>query len=483
MSRVLKIFFIVLALAFSNINYATGIAQDDNNLYLEIEDLLKKSGEKDLNAGIYIKNLTDGSVKFSYHPERFFVPASVVKIFTAYEALSYFGPDYKIRTSLLSNGSMPKNGVLKSDVYIKFSGNPSFTYQDLKTMFENLQVKEITGDIVIDGTMFDDLHAAPGGFTWDDNNFYYAAPSSAIIINKNVSEAMMRPSSATGSMANLSIEDPAILAIENKVTTALSNKQDCPYKSKYLGGNKYEVYGCMPISKDPQSQIKLKFSLQDNNLMAQNYIQKVLNELHINLRGTIRFSKVKPGFKKISIHYSPSLAAILKETIEDSCNLSASSIFKHIVARYTKEQAGDEKAEIVMRVLLKTAGLENYFIIKDGAGASHYNLVTPKAVVRLLEIAYKDPKTSEAFIEALAIYGSEGTLKSRNLGKKFNKYTYGKTGTTRRSSSLAGYYLPETGHQYAFAILINHYTVSLDKIKSLEDKILHTLLSKTAQQK
>ena len=477
MSRILKIAFIVYLITFSHINC---IAQKSTTngrnsvLYHKVKKLLKKYGKTDLNIGVYIKDLRDGSIKFVYHPERLFKPASVVKVFTAYEALSYLGPEYRLNTSMLSRKPVSKNGVLNADLYIKFSGDPSFTYNDLKVMFETIGIKRIKGNVVIDSTMFDKQHAAPGGFTWDDRPFYYAAPSSAIIINKNCSEAKMFPAFNVGQKANLSIEDPKLLGIKNNVITVRPKKQGCPFKSKYIGENKYEVYGCM--SKNMRESVRLNFALQDNNLMAYNYIDKVLGELNIKLKGKIKFGRSN-GEKTLYIHQSEPLTELLKEIMQKSCNLGASAVFKHVAAKYTKRQANNENAEKVMKVLFAKVGFKDFFIIKDGAGASRYNLVSPKVVVNLLDVAYKNPSIRKFFISSLAKYGAEGTLKTRSAGKRFNRHIYGKTGSLKATSAFAGYYLPPGGPKYAFAIFINNHILSWEKVKSLEDKILRIILS------
>jgi len=476
MLRVLKFICIIWLLAVPGMYCpAQEVFKNSSTLYNKVKWLLKKHGEGDINVGIYIKDLDTGSVKFMYHPKRLFFPASIVKLFTAYEALNYLTPEYKFETAILSSEKSPQDGQFRKDLYIKFSGDPSFTYQDLKGMFEMAGVKKIGGDIVIDGTIFDEQHAAPGGFTWDDNPFYYAAPRSAIIIDKNCSEATMSPANNVGDKAQLAIVDPKLLDIKNNVRTVLPQKQDCPYKSKYLGANRYEVYGCM--FNDRQKAVKLNFALQDNNLMAHNYIDKALKELGIKLKGQIKFGKVE-NVIALYTHKSAPLKELLKDVLGKSCNICAGSIFKHIAAKYTKQQANDDESEKVMKTLLKEFGFKGSFIIKDGLGESRYNLIAPQSVVSLLELGYKNPKIKSSFINALARYGLPGTLEFRTLGRQKNQYTYGKTGSSKTASALAGYYLPPSGPKYAFAILINNHTLPWEKVKSLEDKILHTLLSK-----
>ena len=171
------------------------------------------------------------------------------------------------------------------------------------------------------------------------------------------------------------------------------------------------------------------------------------------------------------------LADILKDPLEDSCNLSAASIFKIIASKYTNQQASHENGEGAMRNLLKKDGLKGSFILKDGAGESRYNLVTPYVTVNLLDLAYKNSKIKDFFIDSLAKYGSEGTVKSRDLGASLNEYTYAKTGSLSGVSTLAGYYLPPEGRKYAFAILINNHIIAADKVKLVKEQILRTILS------
>lgn len=428
-------------------------------------DKIKALLPEDINAGIYLKDLSDGSV-FSYHGTRMFYPASIVKLFTTYSALTYLGSEYKFKTVL---------AIKKNDLYIKFSGDPSLTYADLKEMLGKINTVR---NVVVDGTIFDENYSAPGGFTWDDHRFYYAAPKSAIIINKNCSEAKMMPASRAGKKAKLIIEEPKLLNIENNVLTVAPRKQECPYKSRYIGENRYEVYGCM--FQNMQEPVRLTFALQDNNLMIQNYIKKAFGDLNIKFTGQIKFGKASFSDKNIVFtHESLPLKDLIKEILAHSCNVYAGSLFKHVTAKYTGNTASDEDGEEVFKQLLKQSGLKGKFVIKDGAGESRYNLITPQTAVEMLEIIYKNKKIKDLFLESLAQHGSKGTLRTRTIGAAYDKYIYGKTGYDSRTSALAGYYLPENGHQYAFAIIINNHNMPWEQVKILEDKILYEILENT----
>jgi D-alanyl-D-alanine carboxypeptidase/D-alanyl-D-alanine-endopeptidase (penicillin-binding protein 4) len=359
---------------------------------------------------------------------------------------------------------------------VKFSGDPSLTFDDLKQMFEQSGLKKIEGNVLIDSTIFDENHSAPGGFTWDDHVFYYAAPKSAIVVNKNCARAKMVPAARPGQKAQLTIEEPNLLSVENNVLTVAPRKKECEFKSRYLGQNKYEVYGCM--FQDMSEPVKLNFALQDNRKMIIRYIEKIFKELNIQFAGKFIFKKC--AFREsniISMHESLSLSELLGEILSHSCNMFASALFKAMAAKHYGSSADYEMSEEILKKLLRQAGLSGQFILKDGSGESRHNMVTPEVTVNLLELIYKkDSSIKDLFIKSLAQYKSDGSLSTRSLGAKYDKYIYAKTGSSQAVSALAGYYLPFPGQAYAFAILINNHNLQRSQVKSLEDKILLTLI-------
>ena len=87
-----------------------------------------------MNVGIVFKNLDSNEILYERHPNRLFVPASTIKLFTAYGALHYLGADYKFKTILSSDNKNVKEGVLSSNLYIKFNGDPSLTKSNIEEM-------------------------------------------------------------------------------------------------------------------------------------------------------------------------------------------------------------------------------------------------------------------------------------------------------------------------------------------------------------
>jgi D-alanyl-D-alanine carboxypeptidase/D-alanyl-D-alanine-endopeptidase (penicillin-binding protein 4) len=453
------------------------VVQADNDPLLEkkIQQLIEKTGE-DLNVGVYMQNLDTGKVKFASHHNRRFVPASTTKLFTSYASLENLGPEFQFKTIVSSDKKPNKNKVLDGNLYVKFSGDPSFSYKNLVGLIHNINISRIKGNLVIDDSLFDEHMTSPGGLTWDDVPFCFAAPNSAIVIDDNCSEAKMWPDKRNGNIANLNIENPHVLSIENAVDTVRPRRSECPYKSRYIGNNTYEVYGCM--FNNIKKPVRLNFALPDNRLMAKGYFKKALKDVGVNLNGVIRFGKAKQS-KILSIHKSPFLKDMLVPIMHHSMNTASASLFKYMGHKYTGEQGSDEAGENMMKNFLKNKGLDvRYARLKDGVGSSRYNMVTPKSLVDLLHVAYASKKVSKYFVESMPQYGEDSTLRYRNVAQKYNNYIYAKSGSFKNTSSLAGYYLNDKKNdRYAFSIMINNHSLGYQEVKELEDDILQLMLS------
>lgn len=456
----------ILSFLISFLFVATSYA---SNLDKEIESIIKSTGE-DLNIGIYVKELESGKVKFATHAERRFIPASTTKLFTTYAGLKYLGEDFRYNTTATSDHGI-KKGVVEGNLYFRFSGDPSFSYEDLQKMLKKMGVQKITGNLIINDYLFDHYRTSPGGFAWDDKPFCYAAPNSAVTINGNCSEAKMWPGNI-GKKASLEINNPGLLKIVNNVTTVKPRRTECPYKSRYIGDNTYEVYGCM--FSNVKNSVRLNFALPDNRLMAKNYFEKALKDSNIKLQGKVMFAN-SSGKKALYTHRSATLKDTIVPLLRYSLNPDSSALFKYMGHKYTGGQGSDEAGENMMKRFLRKIGLKKGVTLKDGSGGSRYNLITPKALVALLENAYKSDE-KDVFIGALPSYG-EGSLRYRTVSPRFNHYIRAKTGGMKNVSSIAGYYLPKHGKKYAFAIMINGHGMLPQEAKGLEDKILNVMFS------
>ena len=91
----------------------------------------------------------------------------------------------------------------------------------------------------------------------------------------------------------------------------------------------------------------------------------------------------------------------------------------------------------------------------DGSGLSRENLVTPRAIVALLEYDRKQP-WGEAYFSTFPVAGVDGTLDNRMIGTSAAGRLEGKTGSVEHTQALSGFATTLNGEHLIFSLFDNH---------------------------
>ena len=94
-------------------------------------------------------------------------PASLAKLLTTAAALDRLGPAWRWRTPVWLTGPL-RDGVLEGSLVIQGSGDPTLVLERVWLLLRRVQalgVREIRGDIVLDGSAFAVPEAAPATST------------------------------------------------------------------------------------------------------------------------------------------------------------------------------------------------------------------------------------------------------------------------------------------------------------------------------
>src|SRR5260370_1305148 len=119
--------------------------------------------------GLLIVDAESGETLYEQNADKYFVPASNMKLFTTALALSKLGPDFRFHTTLETSGAISKEGVPGGDLLLLGPADPNPSTQKLphhpKQEFDGPQekalaeladvlvawgVQEISGDILCD---------------------------------------------------------------------------------------------------------------------------------------------------------------------------------------------------------------------------------------------------------------------------------------------------------------------------------------------
>ncbi len=442
-----------------------GITDRVNKLIAENSDLTSK-----ISMSIQVKDLKTGQEIYALNPYQRMVPASVTKSFIAYAALAYLKPTFTYSTQILAKPSkIDSNGTLNDNLYIKFSGDPSLTKLDLDKLIAQLKtknIKQINGDIIIDDQIFDQAYQAEG-WSWDDNKFCYAAPTSAIVIDQNCLQMILKggalfvnvdpekaPKNACPTCTPNSFYK-AFAKFDFKIVT--KNDSTCSPHLIANPDNSYSLTGCIDVnSKD----LPLNIAYQDPRLMISALIESLLVDHNIAFNQQILFKASPSGYDVISEHKSENLSELVTQMMKNSDNIAADNFMKTIGAIYYKTQGNFKNGRDAVAAILSADTKIDFTQIRmvDGSGGSRYNLISADQLVSLYIAANKNSSIWSYFYDSLPISTLDGSIKTKFADyPELHGKVHAKTGSMGGVSNLSGYLERDNGQTLVFAIMINGY--------------------------
>ena len=154
-----------------------------------VADALKRASIPLSAVAVYVQAVDATATSINHNAAKSTNPASVMKLVTTAAALDLLTPAYRWKTEVYKDGNI-NNGVLQGNLVLKGYGDPSFKAQEFWRLLMSLQqagIKQITGDLVIDKTVF--AKSVGDRHTFDDETWraYNAEPSAFLVNGRNTS--------------------------------------------------------------------------------------------------------------------------------------------------------------------------------------------------------------------------------------------------------------------------------------------------------
>jgi len=200
-------------------NSKPAVREDVERFRQRAEAALSAAGPDKGAWGVLVTDAATGEVLYARNADAYFMPASNAKLFTTALALATLGPDYRVRTTVASGGTLDPNGVLIGDLVLigrgdanlsnrKFpydrkeerEGQPEKVLDEFAAAVAARGVQEISGDVVADDSMFQH-EKFPSGWLVDDILWSYGAAVSAVAVNDNTFSLALRPGANEGEPA------------------------------------------------------------------------------------------------------------------------------------------------------------------------------------------------------------------------------------------------------------------------------------------
>ncbi|GAA5187995.1 D-alanyl-D-alanine carboxypeptidase/D-alanyl-D-alanine endopeptidase [Ferrimonas gelatinilytica] len=389
---------------------------------------------------------TDGNPLYEFNADRQMIPASTLKLVTATAAWLELGESFRFVTEF--RGPRPVMDQLPGDLVLMMRGDPTLRRADLSYMVQTLAregVRQINGDLILDGHLFDGYDRAPG-WPWDDLGICYASPASAVMLDKNCATVAIRK------RANrLSLQKPAHLPISVEQELRLAPTSSlCPLEMDRKPENHYTLRGCL---NEPTT---LAIAVTDPHHYVTEILYQQLSAAGIRLHGEIRVGEGQPGQPVLAQHQSAPLSTLLRRVLEDSDNALSEALLRTIAHSF-HHQGGSFPGGIVAvkQILRKQLGIDlSNSDLFDGSGLSRYNLISARQLAQVLMAWQQDPRLAE-LRNLLPIAGESGTLKWRSGLKPISGKLAAKSGSFKQVRNLAGYLQREGDSPLIVIQLIN----------------------------
>jgi D-alanyl-D-alanine carboxypeptidase/D-alanyl-D-alanine-endopeptidase (penicillin-binding protein 4) len=372
-------------------------------------------------------------------------------------------------------------------------------------------LKVVEGDVVGDDTYF---AWEPYGTDWsiDDLVWGYGAPVSALSVNDNKVKVTVA-GAKKGDPAAVSMEpDVEYYTLDNRVVSGGDGKT--PGFDRAPGSKVLNLFGGIaPNGTDVED-----VAILDPAEYAATALKQMLEERGITVKGKVRVrhwvqrdssTAARPAPKTtagandsattggrvkvncsidagegdvaeetvLATHTSPPLGQDVVWTNKVSQNLHAEMMLRNM-GKATGCMGSLRSGTTAVRNFLVKAGIDkDDFVLYDGSGLSGHDLVTPRAMVRLLQYAAMDPKTGAAqpwfaaWKRSLPVGGVDGSLENR-FTKELKGKVFAKTGTLGETRALSGYVEGVSGKTVAFAIFVGNHAPGSTVDRDVMDKIV-----------
>ena len=398
----------------------------------EIDSLTSQPEFRNAQWGVLIVNPRTGDTLYSKNAGKLFMPASNMKIITSAAALTLLGPDYRYRTTFLTDGEV-RDSLLDGNLLVIGRGDPTVSDRmrgTATTVMDALadslrahRIRQISGSLARVGNAFPDSIYG-NGWEWDDLGEYYGAGVDELIFNEGMAPTTLRP------------------------------PPDTARDSLYSGP-----------AKSP----------------AKAYLDALHDALvrkSIRMDGAVRDSIFPTPFKMdtLFVLVSPPLREILPALMKPSQNQIAEILLRTIGLERGGLGTADSARKIVGQQLLAWGVQPDGFVIRDGSGLSDQDLLTPETIVRVLDRIQRDTAFA-TYYNSMPIAGVDGTIDTRMKGTPAEGNVHAKTGTLSKARSLSGYVTSADGERLIFSILANNTTTPGSAVTHVADVIAAALAS------
>ncbi|HET8622698.1 MAG TPA: D-alanyl-D-alanine carboxypeptidase/D-alanyl-D-alanine-endopeptidase [Gemmatimonadales bacterium] len=436
-----------------------------------------------------------GRLLYARNADRLFIPASTAKLAVTAVAAARLPPTWVVRTSLYGTEAV-RDGVLQGDLVLYGRGDPTWSRRcygtdslrpgvcesepmwAVRRLADSLRargVRSIAGNVVGDGSWLEPTLVHPA---WEnyDLNWWYAAPVSGLGFNDNSVDLTWGAGPAVGAPPLISFAPSwTPIVLDNRAVTTPGDTGTNIDFFREPATLRIRAEGRVAQTGRGRTEY---FALPDPNYFAALALWTALREAGITVSGSVKSTTDSTAFR--SVRAGPPLAEVTSRPLSDwifpvlntSQNWFAEILLKQLGRQFGRAGSWREGIAVERRFLIDSLGVDStQLALVDGSGLANSNLITPLALVRILQAMRRHPR-AEPFLAALPRAGQRGSLARRFGGTPADGRVAAKPGTIARVNALAGYLELEGGRTVTFAVLANHHALTAPAATAQIDSVI-----------
>ncbi len=400
----------------------------------------------DTHVGIAVYDAGAREYVYTHNSEKFFVPASNVKIPTLYAGLKYLGDGIPGIRYFEYNDT----------VFLRATGDPVFMLTDFceQPVFEFLRNAENPLAFIEPAWQ---TGALGYGWPWNFYLNYYMPERSPFPVYGNVVIWAQRDIGLYGE--DIKITYASSFPVHNW-PVEVKDSPDGVFEVQRPGTvNDYKVY----LGLEGERDLFVPF--------ATNGMQAALELLADTLKREIPLVPPRTGPVEFKTIKSAVADSLFRPMMVHSDNFFA----EQVLIMVSDELFGVMDEMLVIEHLLENdfEGMPDNPRWVDGSGLSRYNIFSPRSFVWLLE-KMKDEFGFER-VSGLLPTGGEGTLD--NLYLEESGRIFAKTGTlVGNAVALSGFLVTERGRTLIFSVLVNNHNKNSNDVRRATESFLREII-------